>query len=159
MMKSTPILALLLFFILLLPGCSEDADSAEAQIRGMLSSMETAIQERSLDNVKSLVSPDYKDEWHPDRRAALRSLLVYFQGHTSIHLLTRVSDLVISDDEKTATLVVFVGMAGKPIENADYLVALNADLFRFEVDLVNDGDDWLVAGTSWQRVRPESFAF
>jgi hypothetical protein len=158
-MKTRPIIAPLLLFILLLSGCSQDTDSAESQIRSMLSSMETAIQQRSLDKVKSLVSPDYKDEWHPNRRAALRSLLFYFQGHTSIHLLTRVSELAISDDEKTATLVVFVGMAGKPIENADYLVALNADLFRFEVDLVNDGDDWLVAGTSWQRVRPESFTF
>jgi hypothetical protein len=158
-MKIRPVIALLFVFTLLLSGCSQDSDSAESQIRSMLSSMETAIQERSLDKVKSLVSPDYKDEWHPNRRAALRSLLIYFQGHTSIHLLTRVSELAISDDEKTAALVVFVGMAGKPIENADYLVALNADLYRFEVELAKDDDDWLVAGASWQRVRPESFAF
>ena len=158
-MKTRPIIALLLVFILPLSGCSRDEDSAESQIRSMLSAMETAIQDRSLDQVKSMVSPEYKDEWHANRRAALRSLLIYFQGHTSIHLLTRVSELLISDDEKTATLVVFVGMAGKPIENADYLVALDADLFRFEVELVNNDGDWLVAGSSWQRVRPESFAF
>jgi hypothetical protein len=87
----------------------------------------------------------------------LRSLIFYFQGHQSIHLLTRVADLQISDDAKSARLLVYVGMAGKPIANADYLIALNADLYSFDVSLINDGGDWLVRGASWQRVRPENF--
>jgi hypothetical protein len=158
-MKSRLIISLFSLLLLTLSGCSGQSDPAEVQIREMLSAMENAVQERSLEKVKSMVSPGYHDQLHPDRRAALRSLLFYYQGHTSIHLLTRVSGLSISDDEKSASLVVYVGMAGKPIENADYLVAVNADLFRFDIRLVNDDGEWLVASSNWQRVRPESFDF
>lgn len=158
-MKFRLIIPLLSSLFLLLPGCSGDTDTAEQQIRKMLAEMETAVQERSLEKVKSHVSPDYYDQWHPNRRAALRSLIIYFQGHTSIHLLTKISELTLSDDEKSASLVAYVGMAGKPIENADYLIALNAELFRFDIGLVNDDGDWLVANASWERVRPDSYEF
>lgn len=156
-MKNRLLISLLAIVSLLIAACGSDPESPEQQIYRMLADMESAVQERSLDRVKSMVSPDYSDEWHPSRSAALRSLIFYFQGHQSIHLLTRVADLQISDDAKSARLLVYVGMAGKPIANADYLIALNADLFSFDISLINDGDDWQVRGASWQRVRPENF--
>lgn len=156
-MRQSLIFGLASIAIFLFSACGKDAASPEEKIYQMMEQMESAIQERSLDRVKTMVSSGYTDEWHPSRAAALRSLIFYFQGHQNIHLLTRVTDLQISHDEKSANLVIYVGMAGKPIENADYLIALKADLFRFDVNLVNDGGDWLVAGASWQRVRPESF--
>jgi len=145
--------------ILLLSACSQDTKSPEEQIRSMISAMETAVEQRSLDSVKELVDSEYKDEWNGNRRAALRALMFYFQGHQSIHLLTRISDIQLSDDASIASVTVYVGMAGEPVEKSESLIDLNADLFRFDIELVADGSDWLVSSAKWQRARLENFGF
>jgi hypothetical protein len=148
-----------LFCIFLLAACSEQEETPEVRIRNMVSAMESAVQQRSLDQVKELVSSDYRDEWNSDRRAALRSLLFYFQGHQSIHLLTRISDIQLNDDASKASVTVYVGMAGQPVEKSASLIDLNADLYRFDVDLIADGDKWLVSSARWQKTRVENFDF
>ena len=148
-----------LFCIFLLAACSEQKETPEVRIRNMVSAMESAVQQRSLDQVKELVSSDYSDEWNSDRRAALRSLLFYFQGHQSIHLLTRISDIQLNDDASKASVTVYVGMAGQPVEKSASLIDLNADLYRFDVDLIADGDQWLVSSARWQKARVENFDF
>ena len=119
--------------------------------------METAVEQRSLESVKELVDSDYKDEWNGSRRAALRSLLFYFQGHQTIHLVTRISDINLSDDGSNASATVYVGMTGKSAEPSEALIDLNADLYRFDIDLMANGNDWLVKSAKWQRARLENF--
>lgn len=145
--------------LLILTSCSQDTNSPEQQIQNTISAMEAAVEQRSLDSVKELVSSEYKDEWSGSRRAALRSLMFYFQGHQSIHLLTRTSDIQIADDGKSARAIVYVGMAGKPVEESEVLIDMNADLYRFDVDLLADGDEWQVTSARWQPARPENFDF
>jgi outer membrane biogenesis lipoprotein LolB len=158
-MKKLSIIKLLSVSLLLLTSCSQDANSPEEQIQSTISAMEAAVEQRSLDSVRELVSSEYKDEWNGSRRAALRSLMFYFQGHQSIHLLTRTSDIQITDDGKRAIAIVYVGMAGKPVEESEVLIDMNADLYRFDVDLLADGDEWRVSSARWQRARPENFNF
>lgn len=143
--------------LLLLTACSDDTGSPDQQIRQLLADMESAVQQRSLDQVKALVSADYNDQWNGSRSAALRSLMFYFQGHQSIHLLTRVSAIELAEDQQQARVIVYVGMAGNPVENAQQLLAINADIYRFEIDLVADGKEWLVSHARWQRARLEDF--
>ena len=121
-MKKLSIIKLLSVSLLLLTSCSQDANSPEEQIQSTISAMEAAVEQRSLDSVRELVSSEYKDEWNGSRRAALRSLMFYFQGHQSIHLLTRTSDIQITDDGKHASAIVYVGMAGKPVEESEVLI-------------------------------------
>ena len=56
--------------IFLISACSQDTNSPEVQIKNMVSAMETAVEQRSLDSVKELVDSEYKDEWNGNRRAA-----------------------------------------------------------------------------------------
>lgn len=158
-MKKLSIIKWLSVSLLLLTSCSQDTNSPEQQIQSVISAMEAAVEQRSLDSVNELVSSDYKDEWNGSRRAALRSLMIYFQGHQSIHLLTRTSDIQITEDGKRASAVVYVGMAGKPVEESEVLIDMNADLYRFDVDLLADGDEWRVSSARWQPARPENFDF
>ena len=143
--------------IYLISACSQDTNDPEQQIRNMVSAMETAVEQRSLDNVKVHVDSDYSDEWNGNRRAALRALLFYFQGHQSIHLLTRISNIDLSDDLTSASVVVYVGMAGDPVEKSESLIDLNADLYRFDIQLEAEGNDWLISSARWQRARVEDF--
>ena len=158
-MKKLSIVKLLSVSLLILTSCSQDRNSPEQQIQNIISAMEAAVEQRSLDNVKQLVSSEYKDEWNGSRRAALRSLMFYFQGHQSIHLLTRTNDIQLADDGKSARAIVYVGMAGKPVEKSEVLIDMNADLYRFDVDLLADGDEWQVISARWQPARPENFDF
>jgi hypothetical protein len=121
----------------------------------MVSAMEAAVELRSLDKVKEHVDSTYSDEWNGNRRAALRALLFYFQGHQSIHLLTRISNIDLNDDATGASVIVYVGMAGNPVEKSESLIDLNADLYRFDIKLVADGNDWLISSARWQRARVE----
>ena len=145
--------------ISVLAACSEAPGSPEQQIRLLVADMESAVQQRSLDQVKSLVSADYRDEWNGNRSAALRSLMFYFQGHQSIHLLTRISDIQLQNEQQKALVTIYVGMAGKPVESSDQLIEVNADVYRFDIDLVTDGSEWLVSGARWQPARPDNLQF
>lgn len=157
MFKKPVIIILLSLFIL--SACSQETATPEEQIRNMVSAMETAVEQRSLDSVKELVDAEYSDEWNGNKQAALRALLFYFQGHQSIYLLTRVSDIDISDDATSAEVTVYVGMAGSPVEQADSLISLNADLYRFDIKLVTDDNNWLVKSAMWKRALPENFEY
>ncbi|GMR06399.1 MAG: hypothetical protein BMS9Abin25_0992 [Gammaproteobacteria bacterium] len=143
--------------IFILSSCSQDTNSPEEQIRNLVSAMEAAVEQRSLDSVKELVDSEYNDEWNGSRRAALRALMFYFQGHQSIYLLTRISDIKLNDDATAASVVVYVGMAGDPVEKSESLIDLKADLYRFDIMLKKDDDEWLVSSAKWERARAESF--
>ncbi|NOY17628.1 MAG: hypothetical protein GXP23_12040 [Gammaproteobacteria bacterium] len=145
-----------LFF---LSACNQDTNSPEEQIRNMVSAMEVAVEQRSLESVKELVDNEYRDEWNGSRRAALRALMFYFQGHQSIYLLTRISNIKLNDNANAASVTVYVGMAGDPVEKSKSLIDLNADLYRFDIKLKKDGDKWLVKSARWQSARSESFEF
>lgn len=125
----------------------------------MVSAMEAAVEQRSLESVKELVDSEYSDEWNGSRRAALRALMFYFQGHQSIYLLTRISNIELNDDASAASVTVYVGMAGDPVEKSQSLIDLKADLYRFDIKLVVDGNDWLVSSAKWERARLENFGF
>ncbi|MDX2476446.1 MAG: hypothetical protein QNL05_03695, partial [Gammaproteobacteria bacterium] len=73
-MKKLSIIKLFSFSLLILTSCSQDTNSPEQQIQSIISAMEAAVEQRSLESVKELVSSEYKDEWNGSRRAALRSL-------------------------------------------------------------------------------------
>ncbi len=156
-MLRKPILKLLGISLFLLSACSQETNNPEEQIHNLVSAMETAVKQRSLEGVKELVDNEYSDEWNGSRRAALRALMLYFQGHQSIYLLTRISSIKLNDEATAASVVVYVGMAGDPVEKSESLIDLNADLYRFDIKLVLDGNDWLVKSAKWQRARLENF--
>ncbi len=152
-------LLLLPALLFLLVSCSPDTGTPEEQIQKTISSMETAIEQRSLDSVRELVDDDYSDEWNGNRRSALRALMLYFQGHQSIHLLTRTMKIELNEDATAATVIIYVGMAGEPVDEAESLLNVKADAYRFEIKLRKEDEDWLVHGARWQHVRAEDFTF
>ena len=59
-----------------------------------------------------------------------------------------------ADDQGSAEAVVYVAMTGVPIESMDALISLKADLYRFELGLVEDGGEWRIIRSRWERVDP-----
>lgn len=147
----------LLLVSLAVAGCASD-QTPEQRIHDQISAIEHAVEEGALSDVSALLHRDYRDTWHPDRRSAVRSLFGYLQRHRDIHLFTVVRSVEIAEDASRADAVVFVAMTGIPVDSVETLVSLNADLYRFDVQFIDDDGDWLVTESRWERAGSDMFS-
>ncbi|MCP4995114.1 MAG: hypothetical protein GY934_15245, partial [Gammaproteobacteria bacterium] len=146
----------LLLLSLLVAGCSGDPETPEERIRAMIAAGESAVEERSLGDVKALISPGYRDVNHLDRRGVIRILAGYFLRNKSIHLLTQIDAIELPTPE-TARVRLYVAMAGQPVEGLQGLSNIRADLHRFDLDLKQEEGEWRVISGQWQRATKADF--
>lgn len=64
---------------LLATGCSKPRDAPEAEIERLLSTGAEALESRSIDGLKVLISDHYRDEQGRDKKALLRTAFMVFQ--------------------------------------------------------------------------------
>lgn len=141
--------------VLALGACGGPQESPENRIKQLVADGEKAAQARDISTLGELVADGYQDERGYDRRTVLRIVQGLFLRNQDIHLLTVVRDLQVEGAEASA--VVLVAMAGRPIESAQSLVNLNADLVRFDVDFVREDGDWRVHAADWRRAEVKDF--
>ena len=120
--------------------------------------MADAVERGDRTGVGDLLHPDYSDDRHPDKRAALASVFWYSRQHRNIHRFKLVRDIEVGPDATRATTVVMVAMAGVPIESIEALISLQVDLYRFDVDWRLDDGDWKVLSSRWQRADLSSYS-
>lgn len=128
--------------------CRSGADSPEARIRTTIVRAEALAEAKDLGGLKNLISDAYRDDGGQDKRAILGLLFLQFRRNASIHLLTRIDHIEIQQAQATAT--VFTAMAGRPILGVDDLPALRADLYRFDLTLVDERGTWRVTKSTWR---------
>lgn len=147
--------SLLILLMLLLQGCGGDADP-ETRIREMLAAGEQAVESRSLGRVEELVSSGYRDESGRVRKDVMRLFAGYFLRNQSIHLLVQVQEIRLQGEERAeVSLVAAVGR--RQAEDLRQLAGISADIFRLDLRLRREGDDWLVASGRWRRVDMGDF--
>ena len=151
--EKTP--AVFIAILLILAGCSEQ-DSPEQEIRQLIADAESAVETRSIADVRSLVSENYRDAKKRTRRDLTRMVAGYFLRHKSIHLLVQIADIRVEGSGR-AQAVVYVAMAGRPLENASQLPGVRADLYRFELELSEVEGDWYVTGGTWRKAQGRDF--
>ena len=137
--------------LLLLTACGNDGQTPEERVRSSIDAMVQAVEEGSPRQVGEWLHPDYRDERHSDRRSALASLLWYTRQHRDIYLFTLIRDLRVDASAGEAQGIVFVAMAGVPLESIQAIVSVNADLYRFDVDWRLDDGEWRVFSSRWRR--------
>lgn len=142
--------------ILLGSGCSSDI-TTEDRIRAVIGLVEEAAEERSATEVSKHISVNYKDRYHASKRAVARALLGYFHQHRSIHLLTRVTTLEFEAGNRAAGAVVYVAMAGVPVESVEALVSVQANLYRFDIQLLEEEGAWKVNSATWRKATIADF--
>jgi hypothetical protein len=143
-------LALLLVFALL-ASCGGDPETPEARIGALIDSMEQAVEARAVKQAAGMLHGQYKDDRHPDRSAAIRTLAAYLRRHSSIHLFSLVDSIDVSPDGTAATAVVYVAMSGVAIDSVETLATVRADLYRFDLDLNLGDGDWRILRSRWRR--------
>lgn len=135
--------------------CRSGGDSPEAQVRATIGRAEALAEAKDLGGLKALLSDAYRDDAGQDKRAILALLFVQFRRHESIHLLTRIDRVDIEPAQARAT--VFTAMAGRPIAAVSDLPALRADLYRFDLRLVDERGTWRVTKSAWRPAVLEDF--
>jgi hypothetical protein len=134
--------------VMMLAGCSAP-DSPQAQVRKVITQIETGVEARDSGDVLRFVSERYQDAYGQSRQDLSRYLRGYFIANQSIHLLTRVDSIEFPIPEE-ARLQVSVGMLGREAEAAGKW-DLAADLYEFDVTLQLEDGAWKVTYAKWQR--------
>lgn len=149
--------ASLLVLCLTLAACSGDQLSAEDRVRALIDAMEQSIEAGSVRQAVKFLHADYKDSRHTGRQAAGRTLFGITRRHRDIHLFTLTKTVELMPQQDSAKAVVFVAMTGIPVESVEALISVKADLYRFELVLVEEEGEWRILSSRWQRVDSRDF--
>ena len=136
---------------LLLAACGAEPDDPEARLRATIAGAERAVEARSLKQAAAVIAADYRDDRGNDRRAVSQLLFATLQRNRNIHLLSRIAELQLGDDDKSAEVQLYVAMAGSPIASLQQAAALRADLYRFELRFTDGDDGWQLQRADWRR--------
>ncbi|MDJ0833944.1 MAG: hypothetical protein QNJ69_10515 [Gammaproteobacteria bacterium] len=138
--------------MLTLQGCSDDGISPEDEVRQFIENGIQAAENRNSGDLSDMLFDFYTDQNGYDKKKLVNLLRAYFFRHKNIHLFSRIRDVRMLTDRE-AEVVMHVAMAGQVISDVTALASLRADLYRFELDLVKEGDDWLLRSAKWKRAQ------
>jgi hypothetical protein len=136
--------------LLFLAACSGPATPPEEELRQWVSSAKAAAEAKERRAMLDLISPDYVDGRNFKRDDIGDMLRVYFLRQNNITLLTSIDEIRLYGDS-AAEIDMTVGMAG----TNDSVFGFSADAYSFQLELENDGDDWLLIAARWGEVGQE----
>lgn len=153
-----PFYLLLMTAIALLSACSGTEDGPEARIRALVADIEQTAEQGKALGFKDYVSEDYSDSEGRGQREVLRLVAGYKLRNRSIHLLVHIAEVKVAEDQNSGSARVFAAIAGSPLTGVDQLAALQADLYRFDLQLRAGPDGvFKVIGAEWQPAEREDF--
>lgn len=128
-------------------GCG--VSDPEADLRALLAGAEQAAEARDVGFFSALVGDGYRDAQGHDRDELLRMVRGLFLANQRIEIVSRVDEVTLEGSD-AARVVLHAGLLGQRMGAAP-LAGVDADLYRFELELVNDGGDWRIIGADWRR--------
>ena len=149
-MGATEITPRLMFLGVLCSGlmaCGDPPTPPEEAVRAWVAQGQRLSEEKNRRALVDMISPAYADARGNDRDDIENMLRLYFLRQHSITLLTSIEEIRVMDDS-AAELDLTVGMAA----TNDGVLGFSADAYYFEMELVRDGDDWLLISGRWGEV-------
>ncbi|HPF58323.1 MAG TPA: hypothetical protein P5149_14960 [Candidatus Competibacteraceae bacterium] len=142
---------------LVLTACGGSPESPETEIQTFIAKVQTAAEERNARELRSLIAKDYIDIHGNDRKAIEGLIHLHILRNQSIHVFTRIQAIEFPEPER-ALVIVMAALASRPVARADELAGLNANLYRFNLELIRHGrDDWLVQHAAWETAQLADF--
>ena len=141
-------IATVLVFSFWLVACGK-SKSAEELFGETLVSMEQAIENRDIGAFMSHISDRYEDRQSRNKKDIKRIAQLHVLGNRNLHIYSHVTQMSVTDD-RYAELIVFVALAGQPIDSVDALKNIRAELMRFRVSFEYD-EDWKATAAQWKR--------
>ncbi len=125
-------------------------------MRAVLAALEESAQGRDAGEMKKHVSEGYSDAKGNDKRAVAQRIAFHLLRNQSVYLLTRVQSVEIAAPGQ-ARAEVLVAMAGTPIAGPEALLGLRADLYRFDLEFVEEDGVWRVRSADWRPAEAGDF--
>lgn len=135
---------------ILLAGCGGSAAGPEEALRAWVAAAIAAAEDKDRRKLTSMISEHYADSRGNDRDAIDRTLRLYFLRQDKVVLVSKIDSISVSA-ETAADIDVTVGMAG----TSNSALGLSADAYRFGLELVREGGDWLLIGARWGEIGGE----
>ena len=127
-------------------GCT--TSDSEAEIRALLAEAAEAAEARDVGFFGDVIGDAYRDTRGNDREQLLLAIRGYFIANQRIDAASRIDEVVLEGAD-AARAVVHAGLLGRA--GANLSDGVNADLYRFDLELVNDGGEWQIIGAKWAR--------
>lgn len=141
----------------LLWACGGGQSTPEDEVRTLFREAEAAAAVKDVAALRGVIADDYADEEGRDKRAIDGLIRFYMLRHQGIHVLTQVKALTFPEPLK-AQAVILVATAGTPIGGAEELERIQANLHRFDVDVVRQGKaGWKVTRAVWRHAAISDF--
>lgn len=131
----------------LLAACG--ASDPDAEVRALLTSAEQAAEARDTGFFRAVIATAYRDAAGRDRDQVVNLIRGSFVANQKIEVVSRIDSIELEGAD-AARVVLHAGLVGQRA-GARMLGGLDADLYRFELELVNDGGEWQIIGA---RVTP-----
>ncbi len=142
---------------LLLAGCSGEPDSPETAVRATLAAIEKAAGERDVDALREHVSDAYRDARRNGKREVVQLAALHLLRNQAVYTFSRIHSLDTSEPG-VAQVQALVALAGRPIPDAEALLTVRADLYRFDVRLREEEPGvWRVVAADWMPAALSDF--
>lgn len=134
----------------LLCACGGPSAGPEEQLRQWVADAEQFAQEKDRRSLMAMISKAYVDGRGNDYEGVDKLFRLYFLRVRSISLASTIDEIVVSADS-AAEIRLTVGMLG----TNDGTFGLDADAYRFHLELERDGSDWLLIGARYGALGSE----
>lgn len=158
-MKVVLLFPLLLTFLGLI-SCQNKTD--EDLILEMVDNLSLLAEKKDLEAVMTYFTDDFADFEGRDKPGLKALLAGYFSGRTGI-VVHRLSSRIEALETGRASLQTEVALSSGGAEALRRLIRISPDNYRIKIDLVKNGERWLIQYAEWSYVNlnelfPESLA-
>jgi hypothetical protein len=134
-----------------LVACGDPPTPPQEAVRAWVLEGQRLAEEKDRNALMDMISPAYADARGNERDDIENMFRIYFLRQNNIKLLTSIDDIRVFGDD-AAELDLTVGMAAAN----EGTFGFSADAYHFELELVRDGDDWLLIAGRWGEVGDEA---
>ena len=136
--------------------CTKSRSTPEDRVRAMIKRGEQAVRDKDSPALMALVADGYSDDEGRTKPLLKGVVARYFLANRAIHLLTRIQSITFPTPQRAAVSL-FAATMGTEVGDLKLLPSVKADLYRLQLRLIADGDDWLVQAAEWHPATMDEF--
>ena len=130
--------------------CGDPPAPPEQALRAWVAEGQQRVEAKDRSGLMEMIADEYADARGNDRDAIEQMFRLYFLRANDIELLTSIEDVRVFGDS-AGEIDLKVGMA----VTHDGVLGFSADAYNFELELVRDGDHWLLIAGRWGETGEE----
>lgn len=132
-------------------GCRSRPKDPETEIREFIARAEMFAEKEDLGALRELFADDFRGKGRYSKPQLISMINFQFLRRQKIFVLSRITQISFPT-EQTATVDLLAALTGRPVDSPDELKSLRADLVKFKLTLVKDGD-WAISAAHWSRAN------